>query len=342
MKPYIDLINFITERGEVLPNRTGINTRAIFGYLFEHDMRTGFPLLTTKKVNLDTVAVELEGFIRGITDKAWYQIRKCFIWDEWCNPQSLVGYDFTKPEEAFRKIMRKQLEKPSISKKVQKAINKIEEESKVDGYIFDPGAIKNLAQLYEPDLGPIYGYQWRSFGKQYSPEKASENQYTVDCWDGVDQLAELVQTLKDNPFDRRMLVSAWNPIEVKKHTVALPACHWALEVYSNGTEFDLMWHQRSVDTFLGLPFNIASYGLLMKLLEKHTGKKARYLKGCLGNTHIYDNHTEQCTQQVMREPRKLPILDIPGGDFNLFDWTHDQYTLTGYDPHPAIKGIVAV
>lgn len=336
MKDYLNILKEIMINGEDLPNRTGIPTRSLFGVMFSHDMRTGFPLLTTKKVNIQAIAVELEGFIKGITDKKWYQERKCFIWDEWCNPQILKKYDWSNPLSVFTEIKNKNNICPSLSPKVNKMIESI------DVGNMDTESIKKLVQLYENDLGPIYGYQWRRFGKQYTVEHTDENTYTYNAFNGVDQLKTVIETLKANPFDRRMLVSAWNPIEVENQSLALPACHWAFQVKSNGVEFDLMFMMRSNDMFLGSPFNIASYGLLMKLIEKEVGLVARHLKCTIGDAHIYHNHFEQVEEQTNREPRVLPTLTIPNNNFSIYEWTYNDIELTDYNPHPAIRAVVAV
>ena len=350
MKAYLDILKKIMESGEDIPNRTGTDARAIFGMMFEHDMRTGFPLLTTKKMGPKTIFAELEGFIKGITDKRWYQERKCFIWDEWCNPQALTKYDFADPRAVIAQIIEANSVNPSISPKMNSEINKLkellEDLDATLGTNQDPAVkdvARKLAQLYETDLGPIYGYQWRNFGKQYAPEKVAENIYEYDSGDGVDQLTKLINTLKTNPTDRRMLVLAWNPKEVENNTVALPACHWAFEVHSNGESFDLIWHQRSNDVGLGCGFNIASYAMLMKLIEKEIGKQARYLKGFFGNTHVYHDHFDMVKTMLAREPKPLPTLSIPDtGWKSIFEWSYTDFELVGYDPYPAIKAPVAV
>lgn len=337
MKAYQDIIHKVLTEGEYFPNRTGIDTIATFGVMFEHDLRYGFPLLTTKKMAQKPIFVELVGFIRGITSKKWFQDRGCFIWDEWCNPQQLLKYDWSDLNKIFTDIKTSidQMENPP--KKLREAVSTISvsPDLKLD-------VVRKLVQLYEDDLGPIYGFQWRHFGKQHTPVTNPDGSRTIDTWDGVDQLGRLIHTMKTNPHDRRMIVSAWNPIEVENNTLALPPCHWSFEVYSNGKEFDLMWHQRSVDVFLGLPFNIASYAMLMKLLEKETGLTARFLKGSLGNTHVYANHMEQIKEQMARTPLKLPRMTITGEAFNIDTWEPSDYVLDGYEHHPALKGSVAV
>ncbi|EFQ1274349.1 thymidylate synthase [Shigella flexneri] len=171
------------------------------------------------------------------------------------------------------------------------------------------------------NLGPVYGKQWRNFG-------------------GRDQILELIEGLKNNPHGRRHLVSAWNVAELDK--MALPPCHYGFQCYvSNDGYLDLKWTQRSVDCFLGLPFNIASYALLTHILAKLTGLKPRYLIFSGGDTHIYNDHMEQVEEQVKRKPRPLPTLVMP--EFvDLYDLLENNtaawsFQLEGYDPHPALK-----
>lgn len=337
MKSYQDIIYKVLSQGEHFPNRTGTDTLATFGVHFEHDMRFGFPLLTTKQMAQKPIFVELVGFIRGITSKRWYQQRKCFIWDEWCNPQRLLKYDWSDLTKIVKEIISAVEQEGNPPKKLREAIAAINIATELT-----KDAVRKLVQLYEDDLGPIYGFQWRHFGKQHSPVTNQDGSVTIDAWEGVDQLGRLINTLKTDPFDRRMIVSAWNPEEIEKNTMALPPCHWAFEVYCNGKEFDLKWNQRSVDVFLGLPFNIASYAMLMKLIEKETGLTARWLKASLGNTHIYMNHIEQVTEQMARTPRKLPTMTITGDNFSVDTWEPSDYVLDGYDPYPSLKGSVAV
>lgn len=340
MKSYLELVENILQYGELVGNRTGIRTKMVVGRHFTHDMRVGFPLITTKKLNPQTIFVELEGFIKGITDKRWYQERKCFIWDEWCNPQiicKIYGH-LMNPDDQLDLLMKRQEANPSLSPKMVPILDQLCNNHRNASFAVD---VHKAIQLYETDLGEIYGNQWRSFGKQYTPNKVGTNTYTYDGFNGIDQLKNLVDRMKTNPLDRRMIVTAWNPVAIEANTMALPPCHWAFEVHSNGTEFDLIWHQRSVDVFLGLPFNIASYAMLMKLLERETGLTARYLNGFLGNTHIYENHMDQVNLQLSREPYELPTLKLPD-DVNIFTWESNQWELINYQHHPFIKASVAV
>ncbi|OVE74618.1 thymidylate synthase, partial [archaeon D22] len=185
----------------------------------------------------------------------------------------------------------------------------------------------------ERELGPIYGFQWRNFGADYeSFDKPPRTE-------GIDQLKKLVDTLKKDPSDRRMLVMAWNPLA--QHRMALPPCHYGFQVTVTGDKLNLMWNQRSVDTALGLPFNIASYALLLHLLAKETGYKEGRLVGFLGDTHIYNNHIEGLKEQLSRVPKKL--CKIKTENFtSIFDWEYTDTVVEDYESHPRIKFEIAV
>lgn len=189
--------------------------------------------------------------------------------------------------------------------------------------------------LEERDLGPIYGFQWRHFGADY------EN-YDSDYRNaGVDQLKRLVETLKTNPNDRRMIVSAWNP--VKLHEMALPPCHYAFQATVINGRLNLLWNQRSVDTMLGLPFNIASYALLLHLLAKETGLREGKLVGFLADVHIYINHVTGAREQLTRDPNLYPLCRIQTENFtSIFNWQSEQSKISGYQSHPKITFDIAV
>ena len=180
----------------------------------------------------------------------------------------------------------------------------------------------------ERDLGPIYGYQWRNFGAEYD---GFDKDYSEK---GIDQLENLIGSLKTNPNDRRMIVSAWNPNQVDE--MALPPCHYGFQVTVTDDKLNLMWNQRSVDTALGLPFNIASYGLLLHLLAKETGFGEGRLVGFLGDTHIYENHIEGLGKQLSRVPKDLPNIETENFT-SIFDWEYTDSKVIGYEPHGQIN-----
>jgi len=288
MKLYLDLLDRIIGTGERKENRTGIDTMVIPPVQIQHDMGKGFPLLTTKKMAKKTMAVELEGFIKGVTSKAWFQERGCRIWNEWANPISVT--------------------------------KRVEYLGKPEGE--DPDAFRKRVQLGTDDLGPIYGAQWRNYNFQ-----------------GCDQFDNIVQKLKTNPNDRRMICMAWNPLAVDEQ--ALPACHLGFIIQHINGKLHLAWWQRSVDTFLGLPFNLASYALLLHLICLETGMKEGTVTGQLVDVHIYENHREQVLEQLGRTPYSLPRVSTPNFT-SIYDWKASDTEFIGYQHHPPIKAEVAV
>lgn len=176
------------------------------------------------------------------------------------------------------------------------------------------------------DLGHIYGYQWRSW-----PDYNGGH---------IDQIKEAVETIKHNPNSRRIIVSAWNVADLP--SMHLPPCHAFFQFYVADGRLSLQLYQRSADIFLGVPFNIASYALLLQMMAQVTGLKAGDFVHTLGDAHIYNNHMEQVKLQLSREPRALPQMEINRQIDNIFDFHYDDFKLTGYDPHPHIPGVVAV
>ena len=176
------------------------------------------------------------------------------------------------------------------------------------------------------ELGPIYGHQWRSW----------------DCADGrtVDQIAQLIHDIQHNPDSRRLIVSAWNVGEIER--MALPPCHVMFQFYVNDGQLSCQLYQRSADVFLGVPFNIASYALLLMMVAQVTGLEPRYFIHTLGDAHLYNNHLEQAQLQLTREPRQLPVMRINPEVKSIFDFHYEDFTLEGYDPHPHIKAEVSV
>jgi thymidylate synthase len=186
------------------------------------------------------------------------------------------------------------------------------------------------------NLGPVYGHQWRNWNSEE-----------------IDQITELIETLKTNPNSRRMLISAWNPSVLPDTTVsfsenvangkaALPPCHAFFQFYVSDGKLSCQLYQRSADIFLGVPFNIASYALFTMMVAQVCGLEAGEFIHTFGDAHIYNNHIEQVNLQLSREPRKLPIMKLNPNVTNIFDFTFDDFTLEGYDPHEHIKGAVSV
>lgn len=300
-RQYQGTLHAVLAYGKKKGNRTGVDTIALPSSCINHDMASGFPILTTKKVPFRLVASELEFFIKGLNSKQWLKDRNNHIWDEWCNPRKIP-------------------------------------------YGTDEATKAKMAA--EDDLGLIYGVQWRNF---HDPEAFHP---TTDFTVGhVDQLKQVVNKLKTNPSDRRMLCSAWNPLALDQ--MALPPCHvlWQVTVIDN--KLHLSWYQRSCDAFLGIPFNIASYGLLLHLLvlETNVYRKEKELPlfeegeltGFFTDYHIYENHVDAVKEQLSRHPDKYKLPSIKTNNFtSIFDWKYTDSELVGYESYPSIKAPVAV
>lgn len=269
MKSYLNLLRHIMENGNDRGDRTGTGTRSVFGYQWRHDMSTGFPLLTTKKVHWRSVVGELLWILSGSTNVRDLQARGVTIWDEWQDKET-------------------------------------------------------------GELGPVYGKQWRKWETSTGAQ--------------IDQIARLVSDLKNKAESRRHIVTAWNPGDVED--MALPPCHtlWQCYVREAGIRNILSLHlyARSIDAFLGLPFNIASYAALLCMLAHVTRIVPGELVISFGDLHIYNNHREQVQEQLGRVPLPLPWLSFNRGDCSIDDFTAEDFNLMGYDPHPAIKAPVAV
>jgi thymidylate synthase len=288
MKQYLTLIQDILNEGESRDDRTGTGTISKFGTQSRYDLRTGFPLVTTKKVFFRGIVHEMLWFIKGDTNIKYLVDNKVNIWNEW-------------PYEIFKKS-------PDFN---GETLPEFIERIKTDNA---------FANRYG-ELGPVYGKQWRDFN-------------------GTDQFAELIHNLKTNPYSRRHIISAWNPAEVNQ--MALPPCHALFQFYVSKDGFiDLQLYQRSGDVFLGVPFNIASYSLLLTLVGMECGLKPRYFIHTIGDAHIYQNHLDQVHLQLTREPFPLPTIKIHNFK-SIYDVKYEDIELVDYQCHPAIKGEVAV
>ena len=322
MKTYLDICQDILDtKTDLADNRTGVKTlRNPAGAVFVHDMDMGFPLLTTKQMGLKSIATELEFFIKGITDKKWLQDRKCTIWDEWASaPKWQPVYNETIAE--FPEYFGRE---PTEEEKTQ---------------------IKNKCMSDERDLGPVYGFQWRHFGGGYQFDPARIDKDPTDNFDhlnpGYDQVASAINTLKTDPTNRRIIVSAWNPTVMDK--MALPPCHIMHNLLVDGNRLNLIWTQRSCDMFLGVPYNIASYALLLMLYAKEAGLKPGILKGELHDAHIYENHIPQMREQIKRTPYQLPTVEIPDENWKgMLAWNAaNGFKLQNYKHHDKLCGAVA-
>ena len=314
MKQYLDLCQHVMTHGVEKGDRTGTGTKSVFGYQMRFDLNEGFPLLTTKRTAFRLIVSELLWFLKGDTNVKTLIEEKNPIWDEWAFEQWVESEEYDGPDmtdfghrvqedEAFRAVYEEQMSafKARITT--------------------DEG----FACAYG-DLGPVYGKQWRSWESR----------------DGriIDQIANVIDSLKNNPDSRRHIVSAWNPAEVDD--MALPPCHTMFQFYVADGKLSCQLYQRSADIFLGVPFNIASYALLVQLIARETGYELGEFVHTLGDAHIYSNHYDQVTEQLSREPRQLPTVRINDEKESIFDLETSDFELVGYDPHPKIKAPIAV
>jgi thymidylate synthase len=358
-KQYQSLLQDILDNGVTKSDRTSTGTISLFGRQIRHKMSEGFPLLTTKKMAWKTMVVELLWFLRGDTNIKFLLDYDCHIWDG----------------DAYQNYLKNSstsLDDMYLSK---------------EEFIYH---VKNNKEWGDKwgDLGPIYGKQWREW------ESVDTSQYWQEDWSSkdTDQIQNLINELKTNPDSRRLMVNAWNVGELDQ--MVLPPCHYGFQVYTrelsveekweqytksglnieiNGTPLELkhmgtpfypkslpqraislMWNQRSVDTFLGLPFNIASYGLLLEIIAKEVNMVPDELIGNLGDVHLYSNHVEQAKEQIGRTPYELPSVKITERnwymhekvkehlgektlDEKLKSYRPDCFELIGYESHPKIK-----
>jgi thymidylate synthase len=365
-KQYQDLLQSILDYGVEKKDRTGTGTKSIFGYTIRHNMQDGFPVLTTKKMAWKTMVTELLWFLRGDTNIKFLVDNNCHIW----NGDAYKRYKNTNPDklandEMFEKEYR--IDNKTFRYFTQEEfINKIKTDDE-------------FARKWG-ELGPVYGAQWRNWGNFFydNPDPDGDGFRHLK----VDQITNLINDLKTNPDSRRLMVNAWNVGELDQ--MVLPPCHYGFQVYTRELSLEerykiafpiwkekygpladtmvptnvdntpykiptraisLMWNQRSVDTFLGLPFNIASYGLLLTILAKEVNMVPDQLIGNLGDTHLYLNHIEQAKEQIGREPFELPTLKLnpmflANMEYKGFDVAINgqvDFQLENYQSHPSIK-----
>ena len=311
---YRGLLGSLLHNSTSKDDRTGTGTLSIFGRQIRHDMKQGFPLLTTKRMAVKTMMTELKWFLRGDTNIKYLVDNGCNIWngDAYKNYASI---ECNPPHDH------------SLSK--SEFIDKIKTDDE-------------FAKKWG-ELGPIYGNQWREWGSKYETNHILGTRKKVKP--GIDQIVKLIDNIKNNPDSRRLMVSAWNVGEIDN--VVLPPCHYGFQLYTRDSTREekivnpgkykvvsLMWNQRSVDTFLGLPFNIASYGTLLQLIADECNMIAGELIGNLGDTHLYKNHIQQAKEQINREPYPLPTIELSNIDILNGEW---DYEIKGYEYHPTIK-----
>ncbi|MBS9784175.1 thymidylate synthase [Candidatus Gracilibacteria bacterium] len=306
---YLDLLQKILDEGNDRMDRTGVGTRSIFGHQMRFDLSKGFPLLTTKKVFIRGIIHELIWFLSGDTNIRYLVQNNVKIWNEW----------------AFSKYLKKKNldEKyPRYSDEWHKKLEEFVEQIKDD---------EAFAKEWG-DLGPVYGKQWRAWETQRG--------------NSIDQIQNVIDTLRNSPYSRRNLVSGWNVGEIedliKDPDTAPPPCHTLFQFYVADNKLSCQLYQRSADVFLGVPFNIASYALLTMMMAHVTGLEAGEFIHTFGDVHIYNNHFDQVKEQLSRTPKPLPTMKILKETDDIFSLTYEDFKLENYDPHPAIKAPIAV
>jgi thymidylate synthase len=332
-KDYTDLLQDILDNGVTKQDRTGTGTISVFGRQIRHNMKDGFPLLTTKKMPFKTIVTELLWFLRGDTNIKYLVDNGCNIWNGDAYKNYLNVVMFEKPGYFHEKHGHLNM---SVKKEgdnylpltQEEFINRIKTDNKFTHW---------------GDLGPIYGKQWRKWNCLdegfVNLKEGEEIEVDLNCINishQVDQIQNLINDLKTNPDSRRLMVNAWNVGELDQ--MVLPPCHFSFQCYSHEKEgkryLSLAWNQRSVDCGLGLPFNIASYGLLLMMLADEIGMIPNQLIGNLGDCHLYSNHIEPIKEQLKREPLPLPKVHVRDG---IFCSSIGDILLFDYQSHPTIK-----
>ena len=276
MKQYLDLLDDVLKNGEERDDRTGIGTLSVFGRSLRFNLKDGFPAVTTKKLMWKSVVSELLWFLEGSTDEHRLAEIK----------NDNIPYDLLNDRQRVTIWTLNSLNQG-----------------------------KNLGYS-NGELGPVYGYNWRRWKALKGSGHSKYGKTVTYLIEEFDQLSNIIDEIKKNPHSRRLLVSSWNVPELEN--MALPPCHYSFQFYVSGSEnqyLSLIWNQRSTDTVLGLPFNVASYALLLHIVAKMTGKIPLELIGNLGDTHIYKNHIEGVKEQLKRTPHKLPQLKMPDLDY---------------------------
>jgi thymidylate synthase len=304
---YLDLIERIKKEGVKKTDRTGTGTLSLLGHQMRFDLSKGFPLLTTKKVPIKSIIHELIWFVRGDTNLKYLADNNVHIWDEW-------------PYKAY--LQRNNIPVPTTgSDEWNTGIKEFIEKIKTD---------ESFAKDYG-NLGPIYGYQWRNW-----PTPNGEH---------VDQLKKVIEDIKNTPDSRRLIVSAWNVADIDEMAKAgLPPCHCFFQFYVADGKLSCQLYQRSCDTFLGLPFNIASYSILLMMVAQVAGLQVGEFVWTGGDVHLYSNHLEQADLQLSRrnDLRPMPSMKINPDIKNIEDFTINDFELVDYNPHDSIKAPIAV
>lgn len=314
---YLDLAERILEEGEVRGDRTGVGTRELFGEQMKFDLRDEFPALTTKKVALGKVRSELAWMLHGDTNLRYLAEHNNHIWDEW----PFVPY--------LRQTNQNVPEQGGDEWKAKKA-----------AYLERILSDDQFAATYG-GLGPIYGHQWRAW----------------DGYDGqpIDQLRNIQEAIRteDRDMGRRLIVSAWNAAQIDEMSKSgLPPCHTLFQFNASeqadpetGKKYlDMQLYQRSADWFLGVPFNMAQYAMMLSAMAQTTDRTPRYFTHTFGSAHIYNNHVDQVEEQLLRRDdlKPAPRLELNPDVKDIGDFQAEDFKIVGYTSHPAIRGQVAI
>ncbi|MBD7936174.1 MULTISPECIES: thymidylate synthase [Cytobacillus] len=318
---YLDMLQHILTNGQKKEDRTGTGTLSVFGYQMRFDLSQGFPLFTTKRVPFRLIASELLWFIKGDTNIRYLLQHNNHIWDEWAFKKWVESDEYNGPD--MTDFGRRCLIDSEFNESYQKELQQFCERILTND---------EFAEKYG-DLGNVYGKQWRN--------------WTASTGEELDQLKDAIEQIKTNPDSRRIIVNAWNPEDVinaggKGSKAALPPCHAMFQFYVINGKLSCHLLQRSGDTFLGIPFNVASYSLLTHLIAHECGLEVGDFVHTISDAHIYSNHLEQVQEQLSRTPKALPQLQIKNNKTSIFDIEMEDLAIEGYDPHPTIKAPVAV
>lgn len=313
-EPYLQLIRDILEKGHEKSDRTGTGTKSLFGYQMRFNLAEGFPLLTTKKVPFGLIKSELLWFLRGDTNIRFLLEHNNHIWDEWAFKNWVESDEYHGPD--MTNFGLRAQEDDNFNKVYQ------DEKKKFSQKIVEDQEFANKFG----NLGDVYGAQWRHW--------QTRNGETID------QIKDVIETIKNNPDSRRMIVTAWNPEDVPLS--ALPPCHTLFQFYVNDGKLSCQLYQRSADVFLGVPFNIASYALLTHMIARETGLEVGEFVHTLGDAHIYLNHLDQVNEQLQRKPNDAPTLWLNPEKKNIMDFEMEDIKVKNYHSHSAIKAPVAV
>ncbi|MCT3053774.1 thymidylate synthase [Leuconostoc mesenteroides] len=315
---YLDLAQKILDEGSHKGDRTGTGTRSLFGTQMRFNLAEGFPLLTTKKVFFGLIKSELLWFLRGDNNIRFLLEHNNHIWDEWAFKKWIESDKYTGPDMTNFGLRSQTDENFAKIYKEQKDIF-------VNNILNDDEFKEEFGYI-----GNVYGKLWRSW---------ETNSLTAGD-ETVDQVARLIDQIKETPNSRRLILTAWNAETTPQ--APLPSCHVLSQFYVADGKLSLQMYQRSGDFFLGVPFNIASYSLLLHMVAAQTGYEVGEFIHTIGDTHIYNNHVDQITEQLSRPMHKLPKLWLNPGVKSLFDYTMDDIKILDYDSEPAIKAPVAV